>query len=349
MEENNSNQATNPSASSTQTQPVSNPVNNQKGILPIILGVLVFLVVIVGGTYYLGTKNATKLDTAISNSIQSSPTESMSPSPIISNISPKFASFMKDGEIWVKDFTTNQEKKVSKTAKAEGPVFSPSGRHLYYFQIVHAGGGLPRYSLFVSDKEGLDEKTFTKGANQYASKLKWSNDGKYLGMILFGNDIPGGANYSEEAYIYDADTKKETLISAVKGDDLSTDQYILKGSCNQLPTQYVTFCNEYASYLKIPRGNDYKGGYKGDKYSKSKYTKPNYRLTRSEKLENGLVVLEYYTGEPQNPESKWGVGGGTFLPGYDKGVTETYTILLDEQSDKVLIEIPRAVHSDFIF
>lgn len=89
--------------------------------------------------------------------------------------------------------------------------------------------------------------------------------------------------------------------------------------------------------------------YKIEDFRKSKYTKPNYNLTKSQKLDNGLVVLEYYTGEPQNPESQWGIGGGSFVPGYDKGVTETYTILLNEQSDKVILELPRAVDSDFVF
>jgi len=42
----------------TPVQPISNPVHNQKGFFPIILGVLVLLLVVGGGAYYLGTQNS---------------------------------------------------------------------------------------------------------------------------------------------------------------------------------------------------------------------------------------------------------------------------------------------------
>lgn len=78
MEENNPNQSVNPSGPFVQTQPVSNSVNNQKGFFPIILGVLVLLLVIGGGAYYLGTqKNANILpndNTTQNSSINLSPT-----------------------------------------------------------------------------------------------------------------------------------------------------------------------------------------------------------------------------------------------------------------------------------
>jgi len=307
-------------------------------LVAIILALLIFGI----GSYLFGTRNP-------NNNTSSSKTITVVTLPVSVSISPKLVAFMRNGEIWVKNLVTNHEKKISKTAKVANPKFSPTGQYLYYFQIVHAGGGFPRYSLFINDAQGTSEKTFTKGANDSASKLKWSNDGKYLGMVLFGNDIPGGANYSEEALIYDTSTQKETLLGKIKRNDLSSDQYVVEGTCNQLPSQYTQFCTEYVAYLKVARSTDYKNSYKSEEYSKSKYTKPNYILSRSEKLDNGLVVLEYYTGEPQNPESKWGIGGGVFVPGYDEGVTQTYSILLDETANKVITELPLASDSDFIF
>lgn len=52
--ENNTNQSVNPIE--TPTQPIQELVNNKQGNVPIILGVLVLLLVVGGGSYYLGTQ-----------------------------------------------------------------------------------------------------------------------------------------------------------------------------------------------------------------------------------------------------------------------------------------------------
>lgn len=57
MEDNVINRSVNPAE--TTTLPTSNPVNNQKGFFPVILGVLLLLVIIAGGAYYLGTQTST--------------------------------------------------------------------------------------------------------------------------------------------------------------------------------------------------------------------------------------------------------------------------------------------------
>lgn len=356
MDIENTNQSQIPIQNPGQSQPTlseDQPSQSKKTI--IILAIIVaFLAFGVGG-YILGTRNGNLGNLKpFNSSIPLSPTSTteatISSTTININKVPQMAAFMRNGEIWIKDFTTSQEKKISKTAKVESPIFSPSGKHLYYFKIVHAGGGFPRYSLFVSDAQGKNEKTFTEGANHYASKLMWSSDGQYLGMILFGNDIPGGANYFEEAFIYNTQTQKEVSIGKLTKGTSEGDEYLVNTSCDRLQSQYVTFCKEYTAYIAVPRKNEYKGGYKSEEFKNSKYTKPNYRLTKSEKLDNGLVVLEYYTGEPQNPEATGGwVAGPAFVPGYDQGVTETYTILLDESTGKVITEISLAIDTNFIF
>lgn len=262
---------------------------------------------------------------------------------------PKLVAFMRDGEIWVKDYQTNIENKISSSSKVALPKFSPDARYLTYFEIMHAPGGFPRYSLYVSDKDGQYERTFDMGANHFASKLKWSSEGSLLGLVLFANELPGD-NYKEEAYIYDALARKEILIGRLADRQMANSyEYFVDSSCKELETAYVSFCNEYVSYIGENTESDYTGDYKRDEFLQSQYTKQDYKLSRSEKLDNGLVVLEYYTGKAQNPEASWGILGGVFYPGYDDGVTETYTVLLNESTGEVIDEIYKAVDSDFYF
>lgn len=79
MEENNSNQSANLSESPAQTQPVSNPINNQKGFFPIILGVSILLIVVGGGAYYLGTQNSGKTTQPQNSNAQSATNPTSSP------------------------------------------------------------------------------------------------------------------------------------------------------------------------------------------------------------------------------------------------------------------------------
>jgi len=76
MENGSQNQSVNPAE--TPAQPAQHPINNQRGNFPILLGVIMFLVVIAGGVYYLGTQNKTSNTTPTA----STPTESVSPSPV---------------------------------------------------------------------------------------------------------------------------------------------------------------------------------------------------------------------------------------------------------------------------
>ena len=57
-----------------QIQPVSNSLINQKGFLPLIIGMLVLLVVVGGGAYYLGTQNNKTTPIVENTNIQPTPT-----------------------------------------------------------------------------------------------------------------------------------------------------------------------------------------------------------------------------------------------------------------------------------
>lgn len=322
-----------------KTEHAQEVLTHQSTKIVVIVAVVLSLLIGVGD--YISSTPSTR------NVVSPTNVPTVTTAPASVNAKPRMVAFMRKGEIWVKDFTTGEERKVSKTPKVSGPMLSPNGQNVYYFEIIYAGGGFPRTKMFVNNIQGSSEKIFTKGANHHSSKLKWSSDGTYLGFVLFGND------FSQEAYIYDTTTQTEILIGRLSqgpltNDDHLQDQYLVDGNCNNVEATYKSFCEEYVSYLRTPRTND-DTSYNRKKFSESIYTKPNYKLSRSRKLDTGLVVLEYFTGEPQNPESKWGIGGGLFVPGYDEGVTQTYTIVLDEKIDTVIAEIPLAVETDIIF
>lgn len=97
METENINQPTNNpivSPVQPQVQPVPNSLMNQKGFLPLMFGILILLVVIGGGAYYLGTQKSGLTNQVIDNrnnaQVQPSPTQLpqtqpttyVSPSPV---------------------------------------------------------------------------------------------------------------------------------------------------------------------------------------------------------------------------------------------------------------------------
>lgn len=318
----------------------------QKGFSTTLLLVGLVIVGLVAGVFYMGRQSAPK-------TIPSpAPSETSEMKPAISKIDPKYVVFMRKGDIYFKDFTQDQELRVSKTSKVSSPRLSPSSRYVAYFQLVHGGGGFPTGNVYLLDTQGTSE-TLLGITNEFASRLTWTEDGDYLGLMLF----PDGQKSS--TVLYDASQQKKILekeINSYRTDNpnypnipvLTTDKsYNVNLECSKLEAKYQSFCKEYESMLNSEvKPQTY---YKSEFYNRSQYTKPGYRLITSKQLSNGLVVLEYYTGEPQNPESKWGIGGGSFIPGYDQGVTETYTVLLNEATGQVIKELPLAVDTDFLF
>ena len=266
------------------------------------------------------------------------------------NLTPSIAVFMRNGEIWIKNYDIDKESKISKATKVTLPHISPNGKYITYSEITHDTGGFPTNKIFINNIDGKSEYRFSLNGNNYGSKLMWSGDDSLLGLILFPEqDFKTQDNYGQ-AYMYDPAEESEIFIGDLKmSDSTSTDSYMLKNnsSCNSLKDQYKLFCNKYINYLKKSRDYDNSIVYKRDKFSGEDYVRTEYKLLRSEKLMNGLVVLEYYTGKPQNPESNW--DQGSFVPGYDTGTTETYTLLIDEASNTIIDSVERAVGIDYYF
>lgn len=261
---------------------------------------------------------------------------------------PKLAVFMREGLIYVKNFNSNQEKKISQTTRVGSPNLSPNGKYIVYFSINHNTGGFPRSDVFISDISGSFEKKLGN-TNEFASKISWSKDGNYLGLILFSDKNPFDSDFYAEALLYDLSSQKDIIRSRIDlGQDLSNNQYNVNFDCDKLDAKYISFCNEFVLIAKTKQLTS-ELNYKADQYKNSIYTKTGYKLNKSYKITDDLVVLEYYTGKPRNPESQWVIGGGVFIPGYDEGVEKTYTILLNEKTNEVITEILNAVDTKFLF
>lgn len=278
------------------------------------------------------------------------PSISLSPTPIVMSKKPHIAVFMRNGQIWKKNFMDASEKLISKSSPVGYPMLSPDGMYILYQDIIHFAGGFARYSLYVSDTNGTFEKVLPLAYAPGISKLLWSKDSRYFGVVLFSETFP----LTQEAFLFDTALKKEISLGKAtkKSQEISDDIFTLTSSCEKQVAHYREFCEEYNVFvgnsLKKISPDDTTNEYeKKQDYQASTFTKQNYKLTTYKMLDNDLVHLEYYSGEPQNPEAAWGIGGGSFVPGYDKGVTQTYTLLIDKTTGTVLQEIPQAINTVF--
>lgn len=93
MESNTTSQQITPAQATSQESVLNSPIPNQKGFVPVIIGVIVLLIIVAGGAYYLGMKNNKNNQYQINQSAISSSTPSPTAytQPITSN-SPVFPS-----------------------------------------------------------------------------------------------------------------------------------------------------------------------------------------------------------------------------------------------------------------
>ena len=121
MEIENTNQPQASSQNPSQNQPLSSeaqPKRSKKIIIS--LSIIVALFAFGIGGYMWGTRNSNLGNlNPFNSSITPSPTstiETTLPPTTIIKV-PKTVVFMRNGEIWIRDFTTNQEKKISKISR----------------------------------------------------------------------------------------------------------------------------------------------------------------------------------------------------------------------------------------
>jgi hypothetical protein len=343
-----------------RNNPVSQPVQvtDKHGLNYWMISTFILATVLVVSLtwFYIGsktTKNNENTVPKITYNQDNSPTPTQKEVIKDKNM-PSFAVFMREGAVYLKNFGTNQETKISKTTKVSSPNLSPNGKYVIYFSIIHAGGGFPRGDVFIADSEGKFEKNLGS-TNEFVSRATWSKDGNYLGIILYSDESPDNSGryttFPAEILLFDASLQKEVVRTNIKSDQPlppENNQYNLNLNCDSLEIKYMSFCYEYTAIVGVKQSTP-EWNYKADQYRNSSFTKTGYKLTKSYKINNDLVVLEYYTGEPRNPESQWGIAGGVFVPGYDEGVTQTYTVLLTEMTNKAVVEIPNAVDTKFLF
>lgn len=288
---------------------------------------------------------------AISSKIAKQPTTTNTQTPKINTKTPtlpKEMIYMYKGNIYTVNLQTIAVNKISKQTPVSDPSISPNGKYAYYFDIIKATGGFPRYNIYISDIGKNTEDKLSRSANAYTSKPKWSKDGNLLGVVLFGKDLTD-PNYSEIAFIYDLTTKEEIPLSNITRATNNEDKYILNYYCVNLETKYKDFCYEYTSYLAQERNEDLTNRYRYDYYKESKFTKQGYKLYNSKKVSNDLVVLEYYFEETNGAENyTMGLNTPT-IPGYDTGTTDTYIVILDEKTNKAIMELPMAIETNFRF
>lgn len=273
---------------------------------------------------------------------------------------PAMATYMHLGNIYVKDLKKNTVKRISKTPKVGSPKFSPDGKHIIYVNLAHFTGGFPRYTLFISDVNGSEEKSFDEmGFNYVTSRLFWSDTSQYLGLLVYSNLSPAEDDYHTEVRIYDTATKQEYILGKSYPETLEVNEYVVSDfSCNQFDSKTMrelhSFCTSYLELISHEGKNEgpdmeYEKYLLWNDEINKKYGKPGYEKPYSDFLPNGLAVVLFYAGTPQNPEAKWEMGGGSFIPGFDKGVTETYTLLIDKEAQEVITELPQAADADFFF
>lgn len=256
--------------------------------------------------------------------------------------------FMRLGEIWVKDVNQNIERKISKEKAVSDPFFSPNGKFVGYYSINRAGDGFPTSDLYISANDGEKHFIFPHPANYYGSKLLWSEDEKYVGVILFPNASKGMASIniyslSEEKLFYIGETSEGPR-----------DKYnISETSCDtqQLSSALADFCHKYLAYIREPRGNassieqmkqeDILRASVKEKYQMKDYNNDPYIKV----LDNGLISAMFYKGKPSIKIADM----EAYIPGYDPGVTQTYTLLLSSDINTVLVRIENAVDADFFF
>lgn len=209
MEMENAQQQVNSEGSLHQNPPSGNPIANQKGNLLLIIGVVVLVLVVGVDAYYLGV-NKDKSSTNVNNqqvapSINPTQTSLNPATNIYKNIDK--ITYLKDGDIFVFDLKTNQEKKLTNYGYNTSPVLSPDNYKIAYLSIPEAvvksgkvqkfpGSGLfdqpisyeREYNVWIINTDGTNPIQVTKNTKKRKS-IGWSADSNKISFEEDGQII----------------------------------------------------------------------------------------------------------------------------------------------------------------
>lgn len=134
----------------TSTQPVQHPINNQRGNLPIILGVLVLLLLVGGGTYYLSTQRNTSQSSQVANP---SPNASQQTNVVTS---PTTKPITTDNISDWKNYTNSAQKYSVKYPSDWTVANLESGNRIHFRKVYPELGPHTDHSIYVTLQENKD-------------------------------------------------------------------------------------------------------------------------------------------------------------------------------------------------
>jgi len=191
--ENNSNQPANSSEDPIQSQPIPNAVNNQKSNFPIILGILLLLIVVAIGAYYLGAQN-NKQPSQQPQAINSIPVPTttnskikQSPTPTVDTKNGVTIKIV-DGDIVITQ--NGMDTKITSWGYNSDPVLSPDGSKIAYIskskesienEKVDKGYKRTSTNVWVVNSDGSKPTQVTNHINfVYRSNLHWLDNNRLL-------------------------------------------------------------------------------------------------------------------------------------------------------------------------
>lgn len=183
---------------STQPHPVQTPVINQKGFFPIILGVLVLLLVVGGGAYYLGTQNKSTKQSSVNTPSLTISTQqnNVDTSPASSNAS--IPTNWKTYNNTKYSYSVSFPSALEATNSERGTIVNAENSDSVMFDYPNPDFGIPPYYISVtSESQGSTGNFGTYGTLSqptldkiFALKVGEELDKKTSEHIIGSSEVP---------------------------------------------------------------------------------------------------------------------------------------------------------------
>lgn len=238
MEVDNQNQNINPQPISSDNPQVTNPILNQRGNFPIIIGAILILLVLVGGVYYYYQNYAKKQTNTITKSV---PTPSVN-EPSVNHQNPQTSlkdinvdgvklAFLRDGKVYL--YQDGKERPILSPDNKSGsttqtqytyPIVSPNGKFLAYIEAItkvssnqEYGGANPSGRLKIINLDSGETKVTKYDTDFY----NWNNLSQIdLKTSSTTHDANGNFSGNVNFVIYDpvSDNEVDSQIESVEKD-----------------------------------------------------------------------------------------------------------------------------------